>query len=260
MQYHRATRQKAPIRRSYSQRQPDEERVTTAGVQRRPYHPPDDDEHVAGFPIARLTRRYDAQPMPDGTLYRQGTDQVYIHNGPPPVPKRAHRDRETEEHAHIPERAASRQPGRRVHWLFFVGTGLLLMILGAISFSAFGSWWQIHSDDGTYGRPRTFQTDAVVGHQDSAANPSHFIALNLRGHISIIEFPGGRVEKAESYIGPFLAGGEQDLTPVTLTFSDVNGDGKVDMILHILDQQMVYLNNGTRFVPPSTIARGGGSS
>src|SRR2546425_1583080 len=49
-----------------------------------------------------------------------------------------------------------------------------------------------------YGRPRTFQTDAVVGHNDSAASPSHFIAINLNRHVEVIECPGGRSEEHTS--------------------------------------------------------------
>jgi hypothetical protein len=59
------------------------------------------------------------------------------------------------------------------------------------------------------------------------------------------------------YSGPVLLGNGQDLTPVTLSFSDVNGDGKLDMVLHILDQTIVFLNNGTKFVPPASLAGGG---
>src|SRR5437868_12181949 len=79
----------------------------------------------------------------------------------------------------------------RFHWLIFVGVAAIIMIIGWIAFSALASWWQVTQDDWHYGRPRTFQIDAVVGHNDSAANPSHFIALNLNRHIQIIEIPGG---------------------------------------------------------------------
>lgn len=54
-----------------------------------------------------------------------------------------------------------------VHWLVFAGIALLVMILGWLTLSALGSWWQVQQDDWHYGRPRTFQTDAVVGHNDS---------------------------------------------------------------------------------------------
>lgn len=240
--------------------------MTTGDVQRhlaprQPYHTPDEQE--AGFHIATINKRYNATPMPDGVMYRQGNDQVYIHNGPPPVPQRASRAKNTTaEQYQVPQNAASlqdqRRSRRRVHWLFFVGLGLLIILLGWVGLNAFSAWWQVHTDDGTYGKPRTYQTDAVVGHQDSASNPSHFLAINLNRHISIIEFLGGRADKAVIYSGPVLLGDGQDLVPATLTFSDINGDGKVDMLLHILDQSITYLNNGTRFVPPSSLANAGG--
>jgi hypothetical protein len=97
----------------------------------------------------------------------------------------------------------------------------------------------------------------VVGHGDSEAHPSHFIAINLNRHVIVIEIPGGDISRSIIYSGPVLLGDGQDMTPVTLTFSDVNGDGKPDMILHILDQTIVFLNNGTKFVPPVNLARGG---
>ena len=46
-----------------------------------------------------------------------------------------------------------------------------------------------------------------------------------------------------------LFGNGQDLTPVTGVFKDVNGDGKIDMIVQIQDQRLVYINDGTQFVP-----------
>ena len=115
--------------------------------------------------------------------------------------------------------------------------------------NSLGSWWQIHQDDVTYGRPRTYQVDVVVGHNDSSSNTSHFIFLNLNRHVEIIELPGGDTTHARIYTGPTLFGNGQDLTPVTGVFKDVNGDGKLDMIVHIQDQILVYINDGTQFVP-----------
>ena len=127
--------------------------------------------------------------------------------------------------------------------------GMLLMALLAFVLSSLGAWWQMHQDDVTYGRPRTFQMDAVVGHNDSPANPSHFIFLNLNRHVEIIELPGGDGTHAHIYIGPTLFGDGQDLTPITGGFRDVNGDGKPDMIVHIQDQRLVFINTGTQFRP-----------
>jgi hypothetical protein len=133
--------------------------------------------------------------------------------------------------------------------LIAVVVGMLLMAALFLMMNTLGSWWQIHQDDVTYGRPRTYQVDAVVGHNDSAANPSHFIFLNLNRHVEIIELPGGDTTHARIYTGPTLFGNGQDLTPVTGLFKDVNGDGKLDMIVHIQDQVLVYINDGTQFVP-----------
>jgi hypothetical protein len=127
--------------------------------------------------------------------------------------------------------------------------GMVVTVALILSFSAIGSWWQVHQNDVTYGRPRTFQIDAVVGHNDSPSNPSHFIFMNLNRHIVIIEFPGGDPSHARIYSGPTLFGNGQDLTPVTAEFVDVNGDGKPDMIVKIQDQRLVYINDGTQFRP-----------
>ena len=78
------------------------------------------------------------------------------------------------------------------------------------------------------------------GHADSTGHPTHFIAINLNAHITIIEIPGGNNAHARIYSGPTLYSDNGDQTPVTLEFYDVNGDGKVDMIVHVGDQKIVY--------------------
>src|SRR5437868_1136344 len=85
---------------------------------------------------------------------------------------------------HIPVKPTRRLKRTHFHWSVCVGLGLFVMILGWLSFSALSSWWSVTQDDWHYGRPRTYQTDAVVGHEDSPSHPSHFIALNLNGKIS----------------------------------------------------------------------------
>ncbi len=133
--------------------------------------------------------------------------------------------------------------------LIAVIVGMLLMAALFVMLNSFGSWWQVHQDDVTYGRPRTYQVDAVVGHNDSPSNPSHFMFLNLNRHVVIIELPGGDTAHARIYNGPTLFGDGQNLTPVTAEFRDVNGDGRPDMIVHIQDQRLVFINDGTQFVP-----------
>jgi hypothetical protein len=87
------------------------------------------------------------------------------------------------------------------------------------------------------------------GIADSADHPTHFIAINLNSPITIIEIPSGNPSKARIYSGPTLYSSDGNSTPVTLEFNDVNGDGKIDMIVHIGDQSITYLNDGTQFKP-----------
>jgi len=108
---------------------------------------------------------------------------------------------------------------------------------------AVGHWL----DDRQYGFPRTYQVDAVVGHGDSAAHPSHFIALNLQGQLEVIELPGGNPSKALIYIGPMLYGPGQDEVPLTVSFEDRNHDHEPDLVLHFEGQQVVFLNDGKTF-------------
>ena len=138
-----------------------------------------------------------------------------------------------------------------VHWLVFAGVGLLLMIAGWMAFSSLGSWWQTHQDDVAFGNPRTFQIDAVVGHNDSSTSPSHFIAENLKGQIIVVEFPGGDVSKARSYNITTIPGNDAN-PPVRLAFQDINRDGKLDMVILIGDPgatvTIFSFNNGSQFV------------
>lgn len=127
---------------------------------------------------------------------------------------------------------------------------MLIMAMGWIAFSGLGTWWQMTQDDWHYGRPRTFQIDAVVGHNNvSAAHPSHFIALNLNRRIEIIELPAGDPSKAKIYSGPTLLGQGQEMTPVTISFEDANGDGKPDMLVWVLDSHFVFINESGGFRP-----------
>ncbi len=147
-----------------------------------------------------------------------------------------------------PPAAQERPMLKRRHFpLVAILLGMLAMATLVVGLSALGSWWQVHQDDMQYGRPRTFQLDAVVGHADSPSSPTHLIFINLHRHVEIIEFPGGDATHAHIYSGPVLFGDGQDLTPVTGEVRDVNGDGKPDLIVHIQDQRLILINDGTQF-------------
>ncbi len=159
---------------------------------------------------------------------------------------------ETWDHEDIPRRREGQGPRHRPrpwHWVLYLGLGMLAMLALWYLVLTLLSWWRVSQDDLHYGRPRTFQCDAVVGHHDSTERPSHFIALNLNRQVEIIEFPGGDPAKAKIYLGPPLVGPGQDLAPVTLTFRDVNGDGKPDMLVDIEGSEVVFINDGGAFRP-----------
>jgi len=202
--------------------------------------------------LSSSSRRYDlTTPSQGQSRYRLHTDQVQRMPIPPrrsalPPPASG---RMTEERPASPRRKRRSGGVFRSHPLLWIGFGMLLMLLAWTGLQALGAWWSLHQDDMTYGRPRTAQYDVVVGHNDSASHPTHFIALNLHGAVEVIELPGGDTSKAKIYRGPQLVGPGADLSPVTLSFPDPQGDGKPAMDIHVQGQIFVYLNHNGQFVP-----------
>jgi hypothetical protein len=132
----------------------------------------------------------------------------------------------------------TRRQRRPLHGAVYIGLTLLCMLVGFIVFSALSTWWQ-HTDDYLhYGMPRTSQMDAVVGHQDSAAHPSHFLALNLDGHLSVIEMQGGDLSKTVIYAGPIIYGQGADLVAVTLSVAH-DQQGKPELVLHYQNSEVI---------------------
>jgi hypothetical protein len=198
------------------------------------------------LPSSAIRYQTDTQRQPTRAMMEPTPTAVVI--------LRAHRRTQTAEHApSSPQRSpAPARPARhspRMHWSFYVGLSMFIMLLGWVSLSLFFRWWQVTQDDWHYGRPRTFQIDAVVGHEDSPTSPSHFIALNLSRHIEIIEIPGGDATHMRVYLGPLLVGEGQELAAVTLSFKDVNRDGLPDMLAHVQDSTIIFLNEKGQFRP-----------
>jgi len=191
-------------------------------------------------------RRYNPQVWQQGNTryeYRPTVVQTKI-------PPRRSAQAPVQETEDIPQAKPKRQRrGLMAHPLLYLGIGMLAMLALWVGLQWLGSWWQLHQDDATYGRPRTYQFDAVFGHSDSPANPTHIIIVNLNRHVIVIELPGGDPTHSRIYSGPTLFGDGQDLTPVTGKAIDVNGDGKLDLVLFIGDQRIVYINDGTQFRP-----------
>lgn len=164
-------------------------------------------------------------------VIEQGNKRLIIHTEPPPAHRRP-------------------VPQRHFHWLFFVGLALLVMLTGWMAFTFLGNWWNAKQLDWQYGTPRTFQTDQYVGHADSPAHPNHFIALNVGGTIEVVELNPVKPKNDHVYL---ITPNSDSTTPVTLSFDDVNHDGKVDMLVTmgtINPYTVILLNDGTQFKQP----------
>lgn len=150
-----------------------------------------------------------------------------------------------------PTKSATSRPETQsrshVHPLVLVGcamaTTVILMMVLQIALSVA----TVAYNDLRYGRPRTFQVDAVVGHNDSAAHPTHFTAMNLEGHIEILELPGGDASHARMLVGPTLAGDGADLVPVTLQLVDRQGNHHPDLLVQCGAVELWFKNEQGTF-------------
>lgn len=130
--------------------------------------------------------------------------------------------------------------------------GVTLLLAAVAVYAVVGALYgylQTGVDDLRYGRPRTVQLEGYVGHNEAPGRPTHLIGLNLNRQITLIELPGGDATQARTYLGPYLVGAREDLTPVSLALSDVDGDGASDLLVSVRDEQIVYLNRDGAFRP-----------
>jgi hypothetical protein len=123
----------------------------------------------------------------------------------------------------------------------------LTALVAYVVLSAAIQWVQVKIDDMQYGRPRTMQIDAYVGHNEADGVPSHFVAMNLNRRVTIIEMQGSDPTKINTIIGPYLFGQGEDLAPVQISAQDLNGDNKADLIVSVNNEQLFYLNDGASF-------------
>ncbi len=129
-----------------------------------------------------------------------------------------------------------------------LGMGMLIAVAAVAVGQFMLNWVSVTWDDLHYGRPRTFQTDAFVGHE-TGNTPSHFIALNLHGRIEIIELPGGDPTHAKIYLGPQTYGPGAELVPVTLQFIDPLHNHHPEMLILFQGTKVVFHNVQGGFQP-----------
>lgn len=141
---------------------------------------------------------------------------------------------------------------RNIHWSFTVAVSMVAMLVLLWLGQALWSWGMVTYDDIKYGRPRTMQVDAFVGHE-TGTTPSHFIALNENGRIEIIELPGGDASHARIFMGPQILGSGADLAPITLTFMPSAPHSKLlNMQVSFQGSHILFLNTKGTFVLATT--------
>lgn len=192
------------------------------------------DEMYSPFVTPRSAIRYTTTA--DQEVIQRGNQRIIIHHTPPPRSQQP------------PQQQSQAIRKQKHHWLFWCGCIFCLMLLGWTVLSVLSGFIQAKRDDLLYGNPRTFQTDINVGH---AGRVSHIIAVNLGGYIEIIETQRGHPEAAHIYTPANLVVPATD--PVTLTFADLTGDGRLDMIIQTPTVTAILYNTGTSFQsqPPS---------
>lgn len=152
---------------------------------------------------------------------------------------------------HTRKRTRRKQSGRRFHPLFWLGSGLLVLLLLWLGVSQLIGWSTNTWNTLRYGTTRTFQIDAVVGQGDSAQHPSHFLALNLHGTIVVIDFPADDPSRARDFEITTLLGPNVDQEVVTLRFLDLQHTGKPDMLIDVGNVQSVLVNDKGTFRSPT---------
>jgi hypothetical protein len=138
-------------------------------------------------------------------------------------------------------------PTRSVNSLAYVVVLLFVVAAAGALYSSLSAWVQVKLDDMHYGRPRTVQLSAYVGHGEDTGLPTHLVAMNLDRRVVVIEMPGGDASKSRTLVGPYLFGAGEDLTPVKLRLADVNGDTHQDLIVSVKSEEMIYINENSNF-------------
>ena len=175
------------------------------------------------FPVKPRTSAVRYVDTQGNQVIRRGNQQFVVHDEPPPRRR------------------------RRPHWLVVSGLSMLVLLLLWTLLSWLASWIAANQVNATYEYPRVSQADAVVYPGDTSGHPSHYLFLNLQGTVLIIELPHGDSSRARVYQGPTLFDANADQIPVTGEFRVMNG--KIELLVHIQDKVILYVNDGTQFKP-----------
>ncbi len=125
---------------------------------------------------------------------------------------------------------------------------LIAVLAVAYILPAFQRWQETN----TYGYPRITRAEANVGHGTKAHPKSRFIGINNGGILEVIEMSEDEptAQNTHIYVVAHLASDGIDPTTMpirSITFPDLNGDGKPDMMVVVNDTTYEFINDGTTF-------------
>ncbi len=214
---------------------------------------------ISGTPIPLRTKA--ARQTEEGTRYRQTTRKPIEADGNPDawMQPKPHTSayRYSYETAQLPDPKKTRliktRRLDRATLFIWLCLALIIMVVGWWLLSWVANWWQEVQENMKYGNPRTFQADQYVNLGDSPAHPDHFIAINIHGEIEVIVM--NPLDHTRNTMYGLTNVGSESI-PVTLSFRDTSGSGKIDVIVTIGDSTpytLVLVNNGKTLVPSQPV-------
>jgi len=150
-----------------------------------------------------------------------------------------------------PSRLIGTRVHQRVNVTFYGVTLLLAAVVVYVVVGMVFDKGRVLYDDLRYGRPRTDQLTAFVGHNEVDGIPTHLMAMNLNRQVVIVEMPGSNPSETRTITGPYLFGANEDLTPVKLSLEDVDNDKVLDLLVDVRQEHIVYLNHDGIFRLPT---------
>jgi hypothetical protein len=217
----------------------------------RPQEPQSRVEHA---PRHTTTQSQSRTPVP---ILPDDEDEVYTQARMPvvtrkynhyPVPPPTHVTEETGQFRTTPT------------WFLLIAVGIILLafvlafLIIVFVIPSYNKW----NDDRNYGYPRTTHMKAVVGHGTTADPYSFFTAENLNGYVFIWEItPSSDPTTTHVYYIAQFSGANNDLIPISsITFQDMNGDGKPDMLVTMGNgSTYVLYNTGKEFVQQNPVKK-----
>ena len=136
---------------------------------------------------------------------------------------------------------------QRLNSALSLGLSLIALVTLVLALQTLSVWGQQRLDDIRYGRPRTVHLAGVTGSGDSAEQPTHVIAMNLEGQISILVLPHGDTSQITTLPGPYVIGQDGWAAVPQPELRDITGDGLADLLVTIRGETIVYLNKSGVF-------------